>query len=437
MWYPKRLLYWSIYKMTPSGNTKHKALLIGISDDGSGQPLSVGPRNDVKKMRKLLRETYSYKNSDIVVMYDKQRDPKLVPTRENILREIDNLVAGCKAGDHIVFHYSGHSGQQDNLDGTEKDGKDERIETKTGPILDDVGRHLLLCEVELTLLCQELRARLIDPLCPGAQLVRQAVLDTCHSETLLGNLTTYYTNRSAPYQASDLPHVECQSPPLSPDKHTVKETIKEDMRVTINDPVLEAIEEAPRPSAILETYQIEEAPSLAESAYETNSVFSPDLIQPNSDFYGEYCCHKECSPLEKDQVRKEVSELAQVVRVVSTLAISSCKDSQYSYEDAEGKGMTDPKTCSKPSPGENNPHPTVEKLFNVICFSLFTPAWDRIHSEGWDEYRREFDEDALPNAYQEPSLSSLQRLVDPFSWYRHGRELTFDISQNLEHTLSL
>ncbi|KAF4565594.1 hypothetical protein EYR36_002168 [Pleurotus pulmonarius] len=435
MWYPKRLLYWSIYKMTPSGNTKHKALLIGISDDGSGQPLSVGPRNDVKKMRKLLRETYSYKNSDIVVMYDKQRDPKLVPTRENILREIDNLVAGCKAGDHIVFHYSGHSGQQDNLDGTEKDGKDERIETKTGPILDDVGRHLLLCEVELTLLCQELRARLIDPLCPGAQLVRQAVLDTCHSETLL-----------------DLPHVECQSPPLSPDKHTVKETIKEDMRVTIND-LKRSLRRSKRRPARQPSSKLTKSkkPRLSLKVLtrsttrsfnkvrgpltaflpKTNSVFSPDLIQPNSDFYGEYCCHKECSPLEKDQVRKEVSELAQV------LAISSCKDSQYSYEDAEGKGMTDPKTCSKPSPGENNPHPTVEKLFNVICFSLFTPAWDRIHSEGWDEYRREFDEDALPNAYQEPSLSSLQRLVDPFSWYRHGRELTFDISQNLEHTLSL
>ncbi|KAL4259288.1 Peptidase C14 caspase domain-containing protein [Pleurotus pulmonarius] len=393
MWYPKRLLYWSIYKMTPSGNTKHKALLIGISDDGSGQPLSVGPRNDVKKMRKLLRETYSYKNSDIVVMYDKQRDPKLVPTRENILREIDNLVAGCKAGDHIVFHYSGHSGQQDNLDGTEKDGKDERIETKTGPILDD-----------------ELRARLIDPLCPGAQLV--AVLDTCHSETLL-----------------DLPHVECQSPPLSPDKHTVKETIKEDMRVTIND-LKRSLRRSKRRPARQPSSKLTKSkkPRLSLKVLtrsttrsfnkvrgpltaflpKTNSVFSPDLIQPNSDFYGEYCCHKECSPLEKDQVRKEVSELAQV------LAISSCKDSQYSYEDAEGKGMTDVLCCYL----KNNPHPTVEKLFNVICFSLFTPAWDRIHSEGWDEYRREFDEDALPNAYQEPSLSSLQRL-------------------NLEHTLSL
>lgn len=54
----------------------------------------------------------------------------------------------------------------------------------------------------------------------------------------------------------------------------------------------------------------------------TNSVFSPDLIQPNSDFYGEDCCHKGCSPLEKDQVRKDKSELAQVVRVVSVVYLS-------------------------------------------------------------------------------------------------------------------
>ncbi|KAG9225580.1 hypothetical protein CCMSSC00406_0003083 [Pleurotus cornucopiae] len=396
--------------MTGNGNGKRKALLIGISDDGSGQPLSVGPRNDVKKMRKLLRgmsaslawlqpshnheETYAYKNSDIVVMYDKQRDAKLVPTRENILREIDNLVAGCKPGDRFVFHYSGHSGQQDNLDGTEKDGKDERIETKTGPILDD-----------------ELRARLIDPLCPGSQFV--AVLDTCHSETLL-----------------DLPHVNCQLPPLSPDEHTVKE----DVRVTINDresmlvPSIPSAEvdvgmevkrslrrskrrparqpsskagklKKPRLSLKVLTRSTTRSfrvrGPLTALLPKTTSVFSPDLIQSNLDFYGEYCCHKECSPLEKDQVRREKSELAQV------LAISSCKDSQYSYEDAEGKGMTD-----------------AQKLFNVISFSLFTPAWDRIHSEGWDEYKREFDEGALPNAYQQPSLSSLQRL-------------------NLEHTFSL
>ncbi|KAF9495529.1 hypothetical protein BDN71DRAFT_1506667 [Pleurotus eryngii] len=398
------------------GNGKRKALLIGISDDGSGQPLSVGPRNDVKKMRKLLRETYAYKNSDIVVMCDKQRDTRLVPTRENILREIDNLVAGCKPGDRFVFHYSGHSGQQDNLDGTEKDGKDERIETKTGPILDD-----------------ELRARLIDPLCPGSQFVVsltipqrrsysqsqwQAVLDTCHSETLL-----------------DLPHVDCQLPPLSPAEHTVKETVKEDVRVTINDQVDVGMEvkrsltqskrrPARRPSSKASklkkprlslkvltrstTRSFKVRGPLTALLPKTNSVFSPDLIQSNSDFYGEYCCHKGCSPLEKDQVRKEMSELAQV------LAISSCKDSQYSYEDAEGKGMTDVLCCYL----KNNPQPTVEKLFNVISFSLFTPAWDRIHSEGWDEYKREFDEDALPNAYQQPSLSSLQRL-------------------NLEHTFSL
>ncbi|KAJ8688994.1 Ca(2+)-dependent cysteine protease, variant 2 [Pleurotus ostreatus] len=305
--------------MTGNGNGKRKALLIGISDDGSGQPLSVGPRNDVKKMRKLLRETYAYKNSDIVVMYDKQRDAKLVPTRENILREIDNLVAGCKPGDRFVFHYSGHSGQQDNLDGTEKDGKDERIETKTGPILDD-----------------ELRARLIDPLCPGSQFV--AVLDTCHSETLL-----------------DLPHVDCQLPPLSPDEHTVKE----DVRVTINDLKRSLRRSKRRPARqpsskagklkksrlslkVLTrstTRSFRVRGPLTALLPKTTSAFSPDLIQSNLDFYGEYCCHKECSPLEKDQVRKEKSELAQV------LAISSCKDSQYSYEDAEGKGMTDVLCC--------------------------------------------------------------------------------------------
>ncbi|KAF4565608.1 Ca(2+)-dependent cysteine protease [Pleurotus pulmonarius] len=150
-------------------HVKRKALLVGISDDGSGQPLPAGPRNDVLQMRKLLINKYKFEKADIVDMYDKQKEkrPHLVPTRENILREIRNLVKDCQPGDRFLFHYSGHAGQQENLDGSELDGLDECLETKTGRILDD-----------------ELKAELVDRLCPGSQLV--AIFDACHSATLTG-----------------------------------------------------------------------------------------------------------------------------------------------------------------------------------------------------------------------------------------------------------
>ena len=52
------------------------------------------------------------------------------------------LVQGCKAGDSLVFHFSGHGAQQRNRDGGEIDGFDETIlpmdfQTQ-GMIVDDV-----------------------------------------------------------------------------------------------------------------------------------------------------------------------------------------------------------------------------------------------------------------------------------------------------------
>ncbi|KAH9922517.1 uncharacterized protein B0H18DRAFT_514472 [Fomitopsis serialis] len=38
-----------------------------------------------------------------------------------------NLLEGAQAGDHFVFHFSGHGDQVPNLDGTEDDGLDEII----------------------------------------------------------------------------------------------------------------------------------------------------------------------------------------------------------------------------------------------------------------------------------------------------------------------
>ncbi|KAG9225579.1 hypothetical protein PLEOSDRAFT_163564 [Pleurotus ostreatus PC15] len=373
---------------------KRKALLIGI-----GEPNRPGPRNDALKVKKLLMDKYMYKKTDIVLMHDKQRIGRLMPTKDNILREIDNLVRDCQPGDRFVFHYSGHTGQQKNLDGTEVDGLDELIQTTTDPILDDV-----------------LRTRLVDPLRPGSQLV--AILDSCHSATLL-----------------DLPHVDCQ---LSNIKD---EAPKEYPRVVLADlkrplgqcknrlvrqPSSSKQPRAKKPRLTLDTITRSPKPSFASSGpltsippqTQASSFLSPvafndgapdyikakgtiDTSSPSTssvDFYDrEKCCN--CRLTLKDESQKDKLELPRV------LAISSCKDSQVSYED--GNRMTKV-LCNYL---RANPNPPLHRLFNDISFSLFSPAYKRAKSESWVEWARsQCRGGSRPNAYQHPSLSSLQRL---------------------------
>ncbi|KDQ23644.1 hypothetical protein PLEOSDRAFT_171103 [Pleurotus ostreatus PC15] len=142
-----------------SGSPRKRALLIGIEYIRSTNPelgRLTGPAKETEKLASLLRSQYGYYPEDIITLTDKDKNFLRQPTRENILREIDDLVADVEPGDRILFHY-----------GTEEDNLDEAIEALDGPILDDI-----------------LKERLVDPLPAGSTLV--AILDTCHSETLLG-----------------------------------------------------------------------------------------------------------------------------------------------------------------------------------------------------------------------------------------------------------
>lgn len=70
---------------------------------------------------------------------DEDQPDRLKPTKPNIMRELQALVAGAKAGDALFFGFSGQGTQVDDQDGDEKDGKDEAILAVDGqPIIDDV-----------------------------------------------------------------------------------------------------------------------------------------------------------------------------------------------------------------------------------------------------------------------------------------------------------
>ncbi|KAG2009006.1 CasA protein, variant 3 [Coprinopsis cinerea AmutBmut pab1-1] len=179
----------------PGGaNSGHKKVASSTSSEAVGGVSELdelkGCHNDVADMRKVLIELYAYKPEDIVVMLDQPvsssdsspwspesnqpEDRSLVPTKDNILRELEKFTEDVKAGDRLFFFFAGHSMQEPTDAPDEEDGMDELIITSD---------HLRIRD-------DTLRALLVDRLPVGATLF--AVFDSCHSASLL-----------------DLPHFRC------------------------------------------------------------------------------------------------------------------------------------------------------------------------------------------------------------------------------------
>ena len=88
---------------------------------------------------------FSTSPEDLRLLKDNAPTASLMPTRANILRGVDWLVKGAKAGDALFFHFSGHGTQQKDEDANEADGMDEALvpsdHEKAGLITDDQVGH--------------------------------------------------------------------------------------------------------------------------------------------------------------------------------------------------------------------------------------------------------------------------------------------------------
>ncbi|KAI0765750.1 hypothetical protein BC629DRAFT_1596564 [Irpex lacteus] len=129
-------------------------------------------------------------------MRDGDSNVALRPTKENVLREIANLVRDVKSGDRRVFYFAGHCYQVVNHRGTEIDDLDEVIlmdgDCDPTPLCsEDAGKYLDFSKIgpkerqtilDGIIIDNELRRYLIDPIPVGAKLV--AISDTCNSGTL-------------------------------------------------------------------------------------------------------------------------------------------------------------------------------------------------------------------------------------------------------------
>ncbi|XP_077213542.1 metacaspase-1-like [Tasmannia lanceolata] len=170
--------------MYPSAHGKKRALLCGVSYRTRHYELK-GSVNDVNCMKFLLREKFGFTEDSIIVLTEDERDRSRIPTKQNIRVAMHWLVNGCQPGDSLVFYYSGHGSQQRDYNGDEIDGYDETIcpldyETE-GMIVDD--------EINMTI---------VRPLQNGVKL--HAIIDACHSGTVLDLPFLCRMNRSGIYQ---------------------------------------------------------------------------------------------------------------------------------------------------------------------------------------------------------------------------------------------
>ncbi|XP_017257242.1 metacaspase-1 [Daucus carota subsp. sativus] len=144
-----------------------RALLCGVVYSKQKYRLK-GTFNDVNNMRHMLVEHFKFPSSSIHILTE--GGPYFHPTKRNIQAGLKWLVKDCKAGDSLVFYFSGHGLRQPDFDNDELDGFDETIcplDFKTaGVILDN-----------------EINDTIVRPLKPGVRL--HAIVDSCHSGTIL------------------------------------------------------------------------------------------------------------------------------------------------------------------------------------------------------------------------------------------------------------
>lgn len=97
-----------------------RALLVGINRYRIPGADLQGCVNDVTNVRDLLLKYFGFTTKEIRVLVDERA------TKKNILSRLQWLVEKAKAGDALLFHFSGHGSQIVDRDGDElKDKKDE------------------------------------------------------------------------------------------------------------------------------------------------------------------------------------------------------------------------------------------------------------------------------------------------------------------------
>ena len=136
-----------------------KALCVGINDyPYEGNDLN-GCVNDAKAWAEILNQNFNFSGGDIKLLLDSQA------TKKNVMDELKNLLAGAKAGDHLVYTNSSHGSYIADTSGDE-------------PTYDEI-----ICpyDIDKNQIEDDDLRELFKNLPKGARLT--VILDNCHSGT--------------------------------------------------------------------------------------------------------------------------------------------------------------------------------------------------------------------------------------------------------------
>jgi hypothetical protein len=151
---------------------KKMALLIGINYSRDPSAKLNGCVNDTNYVRRMLKEQFKFRDDEIVVLTDPSQPGGSMPTKANILRNLQKIVERATNEGYTDFflEYSGHGSQMDDEDGDEEDGMDEVLVpvdyANAGMITDD-----------------DLLDNFVMKLPAGTRLT--VLMDCCHSGTML------------------------------------------------------------------------------------------------------------------------------------------------------------------------------------------------------------------------------------------------------------
>ncbi|KAI3445741.1 hypothetical protein Pfo_002406 [Paulownia fortunei] len=153
-----------------------RAFLCGVTYKKQKWELK-GTAQDVKNMRDLLVEQFSFPIESILILAEEKSYKP--PTRKNIEDAFQWLMRDIQSGDSLVFYFSGHGLRQRDFQGDEIDGFDETIcpvdYQTNGMILDNY-----------------INKAIVRPLIPDVTL--HAIVDSCHSGTVLDLPHVYNIN---------------------------------------------------------------------------------------------------------------------------------------------------------------------------------------------------------------------------------------------------
>jgi hypothetical protein len=125
-----------------------KALCVGINYYSVPQNTLNGCIDDVINMKNMLIDAYGYQNQNITVLRDDIiNTPLLLPTKQNILNNLNTLVNNSANCDEIWFHYSGHGGLI-QMSPTQTDSFIVPVDFKTAGYILDNDLHSIIMKAK-------------------------------------------------------------------------------------------------------------------------------------------------------------------------------------------------------------------------------------------------------------------------------------------------